>query len=688
MNYRMQQARSKARWSGFVVTLLASATFVTPLFGRLATPLAQRGKRIWDTKFLDINRWHLPFYNDGRFAIDITKQNFPGGYWPAPIKNYYLFGGGLWVGAITKENETLVTVGYNPNSGGGEFYPTISSKAALGAVSPHDRIYKYGSNDWPPNRDYFKVSELDTLLIPRDNFSLQDMWMAFTDCYAAQHTAPGKPLGLDVFLTVYAWNYPANQDIFFCTYKVKNSTARIPEGAGPDTLRNVYFGVCNDNDIGDATDDMVGAIKDRWFNDNRDHVQNVGFVGDFDNHEAVGDKWQGGTPGVCAMKFLESPRRGHGDTTQLGMTAFKKFTIDIDPPTNATQYKTMAGIDYQTDIYSPFDSIDETKQDKRIIQCSGPFELAPESVATIVVAIFAAPFGRENQTWGDRIRDPNAFADIVRAAVSAQFIYDRGWLLPGPPESPHVTLVPGDNRVRITWDNHSEVTPARYYRVASDTNSQGWDPLYREYDFQGYKVWKSSNGADWKLLTQCDLVDGDTFRDTTQAESIRTWPAETGIFYSFVDDSVTNGFTYYYAVSAYCHNKTALTWTPETESLRPPHKIPKDTGDIFLEGGKKGVAIVPRADPVNIDTALAVVRRVVGDTTRPALVCSTVVTVPFKVSASDTYLLHLLKPQYSTTTKARYRWCVTRLKDGSLALDTFGTTYDLSANARFKNDLP
>jgi hypothetical protein len=285
-----------------LLTLVSALIAVASLAQARTAPGAKppRGKRIYDTKFLDINRWHLPFYNDGRFAIDITQQNFPGGYWPAPIRNFYLFGGGLWVGAIFEnpgaKSDTFVTVGYNPNSGGGEFYPTLAEYSDKGTGNSADRVYKYGTTDWPPPGSYFaSAGGRDTLMVPRDNFSLQDMWMAFSDAYTPQHTSPGRPLGLDVFLTIYAWNYPANQDIFFCIYRVRNSTARIPDGPGAQTLRRVYFGVCNDNDIGDATDDMVGIIKDRYFG--ADRVENVGFVGDNTTPKWFTTSGRAGRPG-------------------------------------------------------------------------------------------------------------------------------------------------------------------------------------------------------------------------------------------------------------------------------------------------------------------------------------------------------------------------------------------------------
>lgn len=675
----MRTQNSKVKSQELFVRACSLALLLTCslLFAMPATMHRAPGKRIYDTKFLDINRWHVPFYNNGEIAIDLTQINFPGGYWPAPTRNFHLFGGGLWVGAISATGDTLVSVGYNPNSGGCEYYPTTAAHYTEGTSIATDRVYKYGTADWPPSQARYGT---DPKLVPQDNFSLQDLWMAFTDAAPGQHVSPGKPLGLDVYLTVYAWNYPANQDIFFCNYKVKNSTGDA-FGTKSD-LHNVYFGLNFDIDIGTADDDMVGMILNRVFNNGKDTVKNVGYAGDNINSENPSAKWQGGRPGTVCVKYLQSPRRPN-DTAQLGMTAFKRFTLDIDPITDATQYLTMAGIDYRTGIYSAYDSIDEAPADKRIIECSGPFDLPADSVQNVIAAVFCVYYGTPGELWINRTEAD--LADMVKTAQSAQFIYDRGWLLPGPPESPSVTLIPMDNKVRITWDNKSETSPDKYFVVASDSTNIGWDPAYKQYDFKGYKIWKSRNGADWKLLTQCDLANGDTFTDTLVADSIATKARNTGIFYSFLDDSVINGYTYYYTVSAYDHN-----WTTVWDTLTPHHPI-DSVRMTPLEGGKRAVAVIPRWEAANAVPARAFVKKITGDTLSPALTCSAQVVIPFEVSAGDTYVLQLLPPQYISANVVKYRWVVKDIKNDSMLQDTAGVIYniiDFATSAIVRNDLP
>jgi hypothetical protein len=616
------------------------------LEARTATP-PPAGQRIYDMKWLTINKWSCPFHNDGRYGYDPTQgSGVAGGSWPQPYKNMYIFGAGLWFGSLkprtddTTRVDTLVTFGYNPNSGGTEMTPVLTKNASGGAGSPDDRIFKY-PDDFPPPldlRDRFGTGDpaVDSALIPYENFSLQDLWCCYSDAAPENHISPGKPQGIDIYQTVYAWNYPTNQDIFFIIYQVRNS--------GTDTLKRCYAGAVCDADVGDAPDDMVG-LMDSVEIPGVGLVRNVGYVGDNDNYEAAGSTWEQGTPGVFAYKFLESPIGP--DSTQLGMTAFKKFTIDIDPVTDPAQYLTMAGYDYRTGVFAPYDSQDVAPADKRFVQCSGPFDLAPGQVARLVIAGIGAPYGGANQPWADRGRDSLIY--LARVANTAQFIYDQGWLLPGPPLAPNLTLVPGDNQVRIVWDNLPEKSPDPYWvKVVGDPQNPNYDPKYRGYDFQGYVVYKSKNGVDWRILGQCDLADTipspDTLlafppgNDSTLPDSLWIKMRNSGTYYSLEDNAVVNGFKYYYCVTAYDWNYV----TTERDSAGNP--VAWDTL-ILRSGLVSNFTTVPRWEAANYVQPLTSVTTVLGDTTKPGLKCSTYVVAPAKVTA-ESYQLRFDKPIY------------------------------------------
>jgi hypothetical protein len=423
-----------------------------------------------------------------------------------------------------------------------------------------------------------------------------------------------------------------------------------------------------DADIGDAADDMVGMMKETYLGG--DTVRNVGYAGDNDNVEAT--NWQTGTPGVVAMKFLEGPRDASGNL--LGMTSFKKFTIDIDPMLDGDQYKTMAGYDYRTGIRSPYDSIDITPADKRFIECTGPFDLAPGNVTTIIIGVMAAPYGNAGEPWASR--DTTDLQALAKLAANAQYIYDKGWLLPGPPIASNAVLIPGDNSIRLVWDDLPERTPDPYYEIAND-------PAYRKYDFEGYKIYKSTDGANWSLLNQCDLADGIMFKivvetiingalrqvntqliygDTTSGQGIITRAYDNGVFYSLVDNAVTNGLTYYYRVAGYDLNFTTST-----------------SGDIdtfSLESNPTPVLIQPRWEAPNYTSDTVNVIRVVGDMIHPGVRYRPNIVVPYEVTR-ETLKIEYAGPKYGGAyNKALYRFTVKTLDD-SLVLDTTRFTYTI-----------
>jgi hypothetical protein len=672
----------KLRTAGLLFVLLTIVGGTA--LARSATP-PPAGKRLYDMEWLNINKWLCPFHNDGRYGYDPTSgTGHAGGSWPQPLKNFYIFGAGLWFGSIRADTvdpakeDTLVTFGYNPNSGGSEMSPVTVEHSEASTGSPDDRVFVYPT-DWPPapRERWVTVPELDSL-IPRENFSLMDMWCAYSDVLPESHISPGKPQNINVYQTVYAWNYPSNQDIFFIIYLIRNAS-------DTDTLNNCYAGAVCDPDVGDATDDMVGLLLNSYV-PGADTVRNVGYVGDNDNQEIPGSTWESGTPGVFAYKFLESPLGP--DTTQLGMTAFKKFTLDIDPVTDAAQYLTMAGFDYRTGVYSPYDSIDLTEDDKRFVQCSGPFTLVPGQMERLIIACMGAPYGGPGQNWQARPRD--SLVHLAQLANQAQFIYDQGWLLPGPPLAPDVTLVPGDNQVRIVWDNLPERTPDPYWeKVASDPTKPAWDPMYRGYDFQGYAVYRSSNGTDWGILAQCDLADSVTFHYPPGGDSAGTpdslWLEATdgGTFYSFRDTNVVNGFVYYYSVAAYDWNFQTTEW----DSL---HQNPLAWDTLILRSGlSSNFSTVPRWEAVNYVMPTTRVVTVLGDTTDTldphhvlaGLEVLANVVVPSQVTA-DTYELRFLGPAYGgVTNKSIYSYVVTHRHNDSVFTDIDTTSFSYSVSS-------
>jgi hypothetical protein len=420
-----------------------------------------------------------------------------------------------------------------------------------------------------------------------------------------------RPIGLEVYQTVYVWNLSTTQDIIFIRYELKNISG--------DTLRDCYYGVCADNDIGSETpegNDIISGIVGKWYviEDESLWVDDLGYQWQTEE-EANWDRF----PGTIGFDYLQSPwdivpgedkdndgipdqyemdsayywdslppemRDADGDGTpdwrdpsqipQLGMTAFKRFTLNLEPNRDSERYTTLAGYNFMTGAYEPYDTVPPDPDDQRFLPCSGPFDLAPESTAVVLVAVIFAE-------WYGIYGTPDSA--LVQVDKTAQFIYDKNWLLPGPPPPPQLTLIPGDVKVTLTWNSEPEKTPDPYYDVVSSPGAL-YDPFYREYDFEGYRIWRSMTGqtGDWHLLASYDLYNDVLFEDTTVAESIRIRAENTGIVHSYVDEDVRNGFTYYYAVTSFDYNFVEEEGSPRL---------------LVFESGLSGEATSPRRDAWN-----------------------------------------------------------------------------------------
>jgi hypothetical protein len=136
-----------------------------------------------------------------------------------------------------------------------------------------------------------------------------------------------------------------------------------------------------------------------------------------------------------------------------------------------------------------------------------------------------------------------------------QVIYEKDYRFAQPPKMPTLTATAGDGRVVLTWDD------------IADTRTR--DPFVGNVnDFEGYKVYRSTDKflSDPEIITdgfgqptfktaifQCDLKDGiQGFTDFGLLNGAAYYlGSETGITHRYIDNSVQNGRTYYYAVVAY-----------------------------------------------------------------------------------------------------------------------------------------
>lgn len=142
--------------------------------------------------------------------------------------------------------------------------------------------------------------------------------------------------------------------------------------------------------------------------------------------------------------------------------------------------------------------------------------------------------------------------DLFRRKETIQAIYNANYNFAKPPDKPTVTAVAGDHKVILYWDNRAENT---------------FDAFYQKYNFEGYRIYRSTepNFVEDQIITdafgkptfrqpiaQFDLKDGVTGLHPISVNGAQFYLGDdSGLRHSYIDTTVQNGQTYYYAVSAY-----------------------------------------------------------------------------------------------------------------------------------------
>lgn len=224
--------------------------------------------------------------------------------------------------------------------------------------------------------------------------------------------------------------------------------------------------------------------------------------------------------------------------------------------------------------------------------------------------------------FGDGGRKPSPNSDLYRNKQWVSEAYNENYNFAQAPYTPTLVAVPGDKKVTLYWDEIAE---------------ESIDPITGK-DFEGYRIYRSTD-TQFRDMTQItDAFGSETFMEpiaqfdlkneyegfiyternpdnsTTDhqvvpVKGVQFWlGSNTGLKHTFVDENVKNGFTYYYAITAYDHGD------PRPEKMIPPTEcgiqISVDASGNITKG--RNVAIVTPEAPIagyvaaDIDTIQAV----------------------------------------------------------------------------------
>ena len=274
------------------------------------------------------------------------------------------------------------------------------------------------------------------------------------------------------------------------------------------------------------------------------------------------------------------------------------WTGDEDPQTVASRYAMATKVSSSTGDKK---NSNPTPMDMRYLQSYKSGSLAVGDTATFIVAILAGA----------------GLTNTQKVAANARAAYDWNWNLPKPPAAPSIASdgvsTTADGKVSITWSY-------------SDAQIAKADPDKGVADFDGFRIYKAATAPrvnSGELMTaEGVLVDnlddggsmvGDATRGTDFTSSatgpysevleitssdLSTYSNGDGT-YTWTDENVAIGLTYWYYVAAYDAAGTSVTHgeIPSLESYYtmcyPVQAAP--------DGGGGTIASVPPAHTVSLD---------------------------------------------------------------------------------------
>jgi len=137
----------------------------------------------------------------------------------------------------------------------------------------------------------------------------------------------------------------------------------------------------------------------------------------------------------------------------------------------------------------------------------------------------------------------DTYRNFQRGVSDSNGVIDR-YILPSPPPSPNLLVVPGDGKVDLFWD---------------DVPEDAEDPITKEKDFEGYRIYGApktvGSTEDMTLMAQFDMDDSLAYGYDTGFEAIRFDTTIDGkdYQYRFTNNNLLSGWPgkYFYSITAF-----------------------------------------------------------------------------------------------------------------------------------------
>lgn len=476
----------------------------------------------------------------------------------------HLFESGFWIGAVVNGQKFVSTSAFDASSGystGGSGYEFTS------LANPLERSSLLSSQNYSSSA----VSHQDFVYQLTDSNTV----VPGTSQPISQHD---NPLKVKVDFETYSWNFAFADFFVICNYKITNMSQ--------DTFRNVWMGqwadlvVRNLNQTRDAgtaffskgkngVDTKYKAIY-AWLGDNT--ADDANFIQSYGAMQFLGMDWRGiffnpDKPDTFTSRGFTAPKVTYSFWNFTSV--FPEFTKPAD---DQGRYDKMSTGNDSLEIYGNNGPFNGSPANWIQLIGSGPIaEVAPGESFNYAVAYVCAPKDIRQVSGNSILSTPDSRRTLVAnmARVRSTYVgedvnedgkYDPAldldgngkldrFVLPEPPSSPKMKIVPSDNKVEIYWDA---------------TSIESVDPITREKDFEGFRLYRSNIGDDLdqnlsdnnNLISQWDSA-GNAFGFNNGFDAIQL--ATPFYFdgdpvpyrFKYTMDNIANGWQYQFTVTAF-----------------------------------------------------------------------------------------------------------------------------------------
>lgn len=483
-------------------------------------------------------------------------QGFGSCEYPAGSGIEHLFNGGLWIGGRIDGSTIAVSTGavsssqgYSTGASGYEFTADLGAKLVQKSTLLDNQFY---ATDAVSHQDFV------------GNFTDKNILVPGSQQQISNHR---QPLYVDVKIEAYNWNFSSANFFVPLTFTITNN--------GERRIDSVYVGYWCDFVIRNVNVFPPGGTPFYSGGGNK-YVDSLCLAYEFDaeNISANASSYAG-------LKFLGAeynndfvhPKLTPSFRCHYSTWLFNSGSGDLFGPQNDNQCydRLRLGLNYRTNWVSLQNEI-KVRGNRSNLVSVGPFaSLQPgESIKVTFALVLGSTEPDGTPSYNDTKEQR---AEFIRHAVAAQSSFngedtnfngrlDAGedtdndekitrWVFPEPPAPPKTKIIAKENTIEVYW---------------SDNSVFSVDPVTRQRDFEGFRVYKTQLGFDMqddrniqrqlKLVASFDSTGNKIFFDNG-FDSIKlatpvTFPNDTVKYhFKYVFKNIANGWQHAVAVTAF-----------------------------------------------------------------------------------------------------------------------------------------